>query len=1164
MPGAGSFRPDELTFGSLKRTRPRLRIDVHESQLVLVALLSPNVESGADLFIAALPSNPFVDIGFDVNGEFQPSVRLEPGGQGHLVARPREVPSGTPLPEAVELRCRVTEVLPRTGGARQFEDSLVVEVQLVSIRLQPLEIELELPGLVDLSGLDSARSDPAIAVVATLLLSQASAGARYAGPPQRLRVTPQAWLEERAIESTALRTRICHSALGGWENGFWRGGFHDVALPLTYANHEAKHSRLEIGLSERELKSLVRDIAGVDAWRGLLRLNLVVERVDAEDATFDARSYPVEIELAMDLGATIDIDIAGVGSASVQFGSLEAPPRTRIAPYKRTVRASGAVYRNNIQSELVILLAADARDRDPRVDLNVRLESGEGWVPVVNIPDQAPAARPAEVRVPFGSILEKVGLTRPSSGAIPRTGVIELTLSYHPAADCGPTGRAVVEIPIEIETTAPEWLACIDLGTSSTAIWLGQPNVAGQPSRPLPLGFWLSKIDPGHEEWSTDREDQDQILIPSHVGLGSGSNLRARFDPLSLGDLSLASEDQRTVGRRLAALRRHYDVSVPFVPRASIPDHVQEIVFDPKRRLIAPVDKIPAPGGVYRASPGGDAQTTTDVVLADLLADYFDELGSYVVPRTLQEMAEFRDGRSKDLLERWIAGLGGLGAVLTHPSGIADPRKLLYEQAGRQFLAALNGPAALPMAGTGWVKLVPEALAAARYGIGDAITRHKLQNGLHSFGAIDIGAGTFDVTLVDALVHDGAPESWTVRSHFGVTVGGLDLDRAIAARVRGVLEAAAVQLRRDGLFEFELDLPSTATDLHDQADPVARARGQNFLRELQSAKQNLTKALLRESAYDWTLAKDVRLNIAVGEAARMQDWPVRTTQQALGARGYDRLQIADFDAALIIDRQAEVSARVILSLGASVFEGVQPIPRRDDPRTLVEFMGEVLVAMTIAEARRMGMPPPRWIITGRAALWPPLYQAIERTIDAHAGAAGVMSREMPYPPDTMKKAVLLGAIGLAQEPHLSLGADVLNSLAVVSYGGAGEGADRIGAFDLPVIKSVRYIDASRNADGTLKLETRGRFAIVRALPGLDDEQTRDRWMRVFQEMGIPPWVSIGGDIFPIHSRPGADQSYQLHWRRRGSRIWITILDEAAGETLPIGPIDCDGRIYGDF
>jgi hypothetical protein len=220
--------------------------------------------------------------------------------------------------------------------------------------------------------------------------------------------------------------------------------------------------------------------------------------------------------------------------------------------------------------------------------------------------------------------------------------------------------------------------------------------------------------------------------------------------------------------------------------------------------------------------------------------------------------------------------------------------------------------------------------------------------------------------------------------------------------------------------------------------------------------------------------------------------------------------------------------------------------------------------MTMAEVERLRLASPRWIVTGRAALWPPLYQAIRRTLSRQAAANGNLPREVPFDPDTMKKAVLSGAIALAQQPHLDLGAEVLNPLAVVTYAGPGESARPETWFDMPNIKSVKYIAESGLPEGTLSVRARGRFAIVRALPGLDDDERRDRRIQLFRVMGIPPWISIGEDVFPAGPATAGHNDYTLHWLRRGGKIFIKIIDPGAAEILGIGPIEEGGRIYGDF
>src|SRR5262249_25972128 len=125
---------------------------------------------------------------------------------------------------------------------------------------------------------------------------------------------------------------------------------------------------------------------------------------------------------------------------------------------------------------------------------------------------------------------------------------------------------------IEFEDDPPQWICCIDFGTSSMAIWIGKNSTLAQGQQ-LRLGDWLSGIDPMHSEsvlWmapgksKTDPQRQQiSYLLPSQIGLSAEMNLRADFDPLSLGDLSATYPGIEGAKRRLALLERSYDISVP-------------------------------------------------------------------------------------------------------------------------------------------------------------------------------------------------------------------------------------------------------------------------------------------------------------------------------------------------------------------------------------------------------------------------------------------------------------------------------------------------------------------------------------------------------------------------------------------------------------------------
>ena len=91
------------------------------------------------------------------------------------------------------------------------------------------------------------------------------------------------------------------------------------------------------------------------------------------------------------------------------------------------------------------------------------------------------------------------------------------------------------DIALQLAPELTDWLACIDFGTSSTAIWVGRSD-GDRNGLQLRLGQWLERIDPRHEEsvWWKPRDAPQQgisYLLPSHIGLSPQINLRADYDP---------------------------------------------------------------------------------------------------------------------------------------------------------------------------------------------------------------------------------------------------------------------------------------------------------------------------------------------------------------------------------------------------------------------------------------------------------------------------------------------------------------------------------------------------------------------------------------------------------------------------------------------------------
>ena len=81
-----------------------------------------------------------------------------------------------------------------------------------------------------------------------------------------------------------------------------------------------------------------------------------------------------------------------------------------------------------------------------------------------------------------------------------------------------------------------------------------------------------------------------------------------------------------------------------------------------------------------------------------------------------------------------------------------------------------------------------ESLAATRFAIDQKLSRwDNTRNGPRQFVTLDIGAGTFDINVLTAVIDGGSIAKWDVQSHFGVAIGGNELDSALLGRISEIL-----------------------------------------------------------------------------------------------------------------------------------------------------------------------------------------------------------------------------------------------------------------------------------------------------------------------------------------------------------------------------------------
>lgn len=891
--------------------------------------------------------------------------------------------------------------------------------------------------------------------------------------------------------------------------------------------------------------------------------------------------------------STIPIEVIGLPHESVTFVGL-GPPMPMVFPLGNAnsnsecrvapLRLSGlAVARRRLK--LSTLPLAIAYDGWSKVDGEVecKLEAGDEqagsfgheWT----IDPQVPSSQSIEFTVPLPAVLADVDEEMFDRGPVS----CRVTVTLRRAAPLGITltDSFVFDIPVVLEAGPIDWLACVDFGTSSTAVWMGRSgNLAGLSLR---LGDWLGQIDPRHDEsawWKEAGSGADEpsysYLLPSHVGLSSAINLRVDYDPLSFGDLALTGPDDGQK-LRLKQLQRSYDVSMPFPSRDLIAQYGDAVVTQPKRRMVGRADHVPLRAEVAELY-AGEVRHTRSVNLEHLIGDCFHELGSYISNRALALDLAGPEGRRGDsppfderrakiaasIVEAQLQN-SGFGLVVTHPSGISRERLNIYRDAGRRFIDGFCG-ASPPGQKKAAVMLVAEALAAARFGIQHYVEECKIpETGeLRSFITLDIGGGTYDVTVLDTHLTPEGPIDWSVKSHFGLARGGYDMDGALAARVAGILRNAASRSEIASRLEFQPRLPYVTADILQFDDPGVRNTGMRFLSEIQAAKARLTQLLRgpKDEPYRWARGaqRGPAFEVRVGTLGGDPNWPVRLRSNAATPSDQTVWPIPGTGAELAVERTKQ-GASLKLRLWREAFE--KEVHDGDRLNDLIKLMATELPRLAwIDFARRAGANlrrPPIWIVTGRAALWPPLFETIAESIASFGPAAGQLAQPRPFSADEMKHAVVQGAVQLTREPWAEADYAVYNPVAVITYKlRASSTADA--SPGRAVADIIRVHDDNQPKSQRI-IETTEPFVIARILPGLDDEEGREERIELFNRLGIEPWVELEREM-PRDTRRGGKTRWTVSTRRDLSGLFLTFdPGDENGSPITFGPLK-EGRIYG--
>jgi hypothetical protein len=362
-------------------------------------------------------------------------------------------------------------------------------------------------------------------------------------------------------------------------------------------------------------------------------------------------------------------------------------------------------------------------------------------------------------------------------------------------------------------------------------------------------------------------------------------------------------------------------------------------------------------------------------------------------------------------------------------------------------------------------------MAAALYGIFDArSSKNDVARTAKTFACIDIGAGTFDASVMTRDGRQGSADSWNCKVHFGAMVGGVVLDEALADWVDGLVDSAIATAGEAGrILSLERALGSESWSV-------------KLKREILNARKALSEEKLAQSrgdapVADWSAQAEWTLKVRGLLKTRSRALPLGVhTLQGDDARG----------ARLLVEQgkgNAQSDGNITLEIPLKAFTGRPASPDVLEPRAFVQLVGAVVPAMLVREARRRKVPDledMQWIVTGRTGLWPPLFAAVIASV--RALNAGRMANPTPFDAETMKSAIVLGAAEFARkrENH-TIEVDAA-PLAAVEYStprgdGLGENRSRL--------MHVKYYDVP-GSDWCLLEDVPNDSALCQCLPGLDE------------------------------------------------------------------------------
>jgi len=714
--------------------------------------------------------------------------------------------------------------------------------------------------------------------------------------------------------------------------------------------------------------------------------------------------------------------------------------------------------------------------REPPVQLAPTVERDAGGT-------QPARSRQGQVVLPLRLTVAKLSENVRTLGALSAgENALSLTVSSN--------GRPLLRtrMPIALRRSAHRMPVCIDLGASAISIWAGPPrhDDLAFDLKPLPIGSWLSQnVDPAHDE-ADALDGEAAVLIPSHIGLDSANNLRSDHAPHSLRDAAQIGAGRDAARARMAAFGRRYDVSTPAPPSALRGRAAGRRILGLKHALATGRQTLALAEPVNRYDQAsGKAAATTIVEVAPLVADVLDELMDLYVMRLAF------DARGGELADPPPVAPR---VIVTCPSGIGGEIEARYGAALALFAKRLDrlfpgasafGDAAIAL---------PEAVAAARYAAEMLAPAIKAAPGEPIFlAALDFGASTSDVAVARISTQAGRLQTFEPVSTFGLPAGGDAIDRAIVRIVAPLVDRLTAGPQAAWTRAF--DAPDLGRAL--ASDEISCIGAQQwFWAALRRGKAALTDAVLAEAGagpYRWRPDGAATLDIALAESAGDGVWRglCRPTQAP-----QDDVKLAEH-AHAVVETATTGSSRLVLRLGRPALEDGSDAARAL-ART-VEALGVHLQRMARAAAPS-GKTRPKVIIapTGRAALWPPLFEALAGEA-AHGRDVFPLAR--PLAPGAMKKAVVAGAALLAAQMRGPPARGDLACPLAIAVSGAHLAEALDGTLSMGAV-AARILYLSFDAAGTdrtfaaeeadaaslaARADLGQRFQFVRAAPGLDPQ-----------------------------------------------------------------------------